>query len=86
MVVGTFSYINLNNNAESQVIYSLGLFTEMANSRLLDYWTVLKRGPGDCCHPGYLSKHESFEEAGWDLNDPAWKKNATILDDFLSSG
>ena len=36
LVVGIFSYINLNNNAESQVIYSLGLFTEMANSRLLE--------------------------------------------------
>ncbi|MGB4517345.1 MAG: methyl-accepting chemotaxis protein, partial [Dethiobacteria bacterium] len=26
-----------------------------------------------------------LEEAGWDRNDPAWKKNATILDDFLST-
>jgi methyl-accepting chemotaxis protein len=86
LVVGIFSYINLNNNAESQVIYSLGLFTEMANSRLLDYFDgIEKEGQVIAATQDIYQSMKVLEEAGWDLNDPAWKKNAAILEDFLST-
>ncbi|MGB4642520.1 MAG: methyl-accepting chemotaxis protein, partial [Dethiobacteria bacterium] len=86
LVVGIFSYINLNNNAESLVFYSLGLFTEMANSRLLDYFDgIEKEGQVIAATQDIYQNMKVLEEAGWDRNDPAWKKNAAILDDFLST-
>ena len=86
LIVGIFSYINLNNNAESLVFYSLGLFTEMANSKLLDYFNgIEKEGQVIAATQDIYQNMKVLEEAGWDRNDPAWKKNAAILDDFLST-
>ena len=86
LIVGIFSYINLNNNAESLVFYSLGLFTEMANSKLLDYFNgIEKEGQVIAATQDIYQNMKVLEEADWDRNDPAWKKNAAILDDFLST-
>ncbi|MGB4443361.1 MAG: methyl-accepting chemotaxis protein [Dethiobacteria bacterium] len=86
LIVSVCSYIILFNTAELLVHYSLGLFTEMANSKLLDYFNgIEKEGQVIAATQDIYQNMKVLEEAGWDRNDPAWKKNAAILDDFLST-
>ncbi|NLA26445.1 MAG: methyl-accepting chemotaxis protein [Firmicutes bacterium] len=86
LVVSVYSYISFSNSAEEQAFHSLGLFADLANSQLTDYFEgVENQASMMATSRDVYQTMNILEEAGGDQNASAWRERMAILDDFITN-